>query len=187
MMFSRNTHASLQEELASVLDVKIGEAHLTYLGLPTTIGSSKKEAFEKIREKIWKKTMGWKERSLSQVGRTILVKNVLQAIPTYAMSCFRVPNSLLDTICSIIADFWWSNGEPKRTHWLSWNLLCNQKWKGGLGFRDMRCFNRALLAKQAWRIATETDCLLSRTIKAKYFPFSSFWEARKRSNASLSW
>ncbi|KAL0399589.1 UNVERIFIED_CONTAM: hypothetical protein Sradi_2302200 [Sesamum radiatum] len=51
----------------------------------------------------------------------------------------------------------------------------------------MRCFNRALLAKQAWRIATETDCLLSRTIKAKYFPNSSFWEARKESNASLSW
>lgn len=34
---------------------------------------------------------GWKERLLNQAGKKILIKAIIQAIPTYAMSILRFP------------------------------------------------------------------------------------------------
>lgn len=62
--------------------------------------------------------------------------------------------------------------------------MCRPKTKGGLGFRDMESFNLALLAKQAWRITTSPELLLSKIIKARYFPNSSFFLADVRDRPS---
>jgi hypothetical protein len=64
-----------------------------YLGLPPMIGRSKRAAFEDIKTRVWKRVQGWKEKLLSQAGREVLVKAVLQSIPTYTMSCFKIPTS----------------------------------------------------------------------------------------------
>jgi hypothetical protein len=43
-----------------------------------------------------------------------------------------------------------------------------------LGFRDISAFNEALLAKQGWRLMTNPDSLISKVLKAKYFPKCHF-------------
>uniref|UniRef100_A0A803N1L4 Reverse transcriptase zinc-binding domain-containing protein n=1 Tax=Chenopodium quinoa TaxID=63459 RepID=A0A803N1L4_CHEQI len=58
---------------------------------------------------------------------------------------------------------------------------------GGLGFRNMRNFNKALLAKQAWRILTNEDSLMSKVLKGKYFPKTYFMEAKASQNGSFTW
>ncbi|KAL0357982.1 UNVERIFIED_CONTAM: putative mitochondrial protein [Sesamum calycinum] len=58
---------------------------------------------------------------------------------------------------------------------------------GGLGFRSLKNFNLALLVKQGWRLLTQPNTMLSRVLKAKYFPHCSFWEASKGSRPSLTW
>lgn len=53
--------------------------------------------------------------------------------------------------------------------------------------KGMVAFNRALLVKQGWRILTCNSYLMSKTLKAKYFPTSSFLEAKVKGNSSFTW
>ena len=53
-----------------------------YLGLPSLVrnGKGKKESFSYIKEKVWQKLQGWEAKLLSQAGREVLLKEVIQAI-----------------------------------------------------------------------------------------------------------
>ena len=68
-----------------------------------------------------------------------------------------------------------------------WKKLCTPKDKGSMGFRDLRAFNLALLAKQGWRIQQNQNSLVHRIFKAKYFVANSFLEAQLRSRPSYIW
>lgn len=52
------------------------------------------------------------------------------------------------------------------------------KGNGGMGFRNLKDFNTALLAKQCWRLIHEPDSLLARMLKDWYFPHVSFLDAK---------
>ena len=72
--------------------------------------------------------MGWKEKLLSQAGREVLIKSVAQAIPTYTMSCFRLPNRLCQDLESMIRKFWWGHGPNKnKICWVKQSSMCGQK------------------------------------------------------------
>lgn len=61
------------------------------------------------------------------------------------------------------------------------------KSKGGLGFHDIVSFNKALLAKQGWRLLSRPNSLLATVLKSKYYPHSSFLEAKLGSMPSFTW
>nr|XP_027118368.1 uncharacterized protein LOC113735569 [Coffea arabica] len=139
-------------------------------------------------ERIWQRIHGWNEQRLSTAGKEIMIKAVVQAIPTYSMSCFKYPDSLLSDIQSMISNFWWGDGTKQRPiHWVSWNRMCSSKNDGGMGFRQLKAFNLALLAKQAWRIATQPSTLLHQVFKAKYFPTKDFFHDEPTSRPSFTW
>lgn len=122
------------------------------------------------------------------MGKEVLKKSVAQAIPNYAMSCFKLPRTFCSEMESIIANFWWGNSESnKGIHWKSWQLLCSSKSNGGLGFRNFEAFNEALLAKQLWRIHSHPDTLLAKILKARYFPSKSLWDTEVGYQPSYAW
>jgi hypothetical protein len=56
------------------------------------------EIFKPIEERYIKHMSDWKEITLSQVAREVLIKFVAQALPTYIMSVFKVPFGICDAL-----------------------------------------------------------------------------------------
>ena len=107
LFFNSNTDTSVKEEIKNQFGAQVIKNHEKYLGLPSMVGRNKRNSFNSIKEKLAKKLSGWKEKLLSKVRKEILIKVVAQAIPTYTMSCFKLPDSLCDELTSLIRNFWW--------------------------------------------------------------------------------
>jgi hypothetical protein len=188
IFFSRNTCNSVKENILRLAGVPTTQQYDKYLGLPALVGKSRIREFQSIKDRVRNKINEWKTKFMSQAGKEVLLKAVVQAIPTYSMSLFLLPKSLCKEINSIMQRFWWGHKEnEKKIHWMSWEKLGRSKAQGGLGFRDLVCFNKALLAKQGWRIIQNPEGIVATVLKAKYFPHGTFLEAKEGNRPSLVW
>ncbi|KMS98119.1 hypothetical protein BVRB_4g095640 [Beta vulgaris subsp. vulgaris] len=186
--FSKHVDTNRRVAIRSLFGVREVEKHEKYLGLPTVIGRSKKVIFSVLKERVWKKLQGWKEKLLSRAGKEVLLKAIIQSIPTYMMSLFAVPDCILNEINAMCSRFWWgARGTERKMHWVSWEKLCLPKSYGGMGFRDLKVFNQALLAKQGWRLLCDTNSLAHLVMKARYFPRTLFTSARRGFDPSYVW
>ena len=148
LFFSKNTSRDFQERAKETFGAQIIQQHEKYLGLPPLMGRSKKKAFNRIKDQVSRKIAGWKGKLLSNAGREILIKAVAQATPTYTMSCFKLPDLLCTNLNSLMGRFWWGQkANERKLAWVSWEKLCFPKVDGGMGFRDLKAFNLALLEK----------------------------------------
>lgn len=188
LYFSKGCPPNLQTNLAAELRVPVLSGYGKYLGVPSEWGGSKKELFGWLLGRVHAKLEGWKEMLLSKGGKEILLKSVIQAMPQYAMSIFKLPLSLCRIIERRIANFWWRNYKNRNgVHWKKLDLLMTGKTSGGLGFRDLAAFNNAMLGKQAWRLLHQPQSLWGRVQKGLYFPSKDFEFAESGSRPSWGW
>ncbi|CAL1376774.1 unnamed protein product [Linum trigynum] len=168
--------------------MKIVEKHDKYLGLVTQVDRSKKELFTYLKDRIRKKLSGYKEKFMSAAAREVLIKSVIQAQLTYTMGVFKVPEGIIDEIHSMIMRFWWGQkGEETRIPWIAREELIARKQEGEMGFRDLRGFNVALLARQMWNLYQRPSSLVARLMKAKYYKKSSVLDASLGYRPSYVW
>ncbi|MCH90826.1 putative ribonuclease H protein, partial [Trifolium medium] len=167
--FSRNLSRAAQEDLSRIMGVKHVLGTGTYLGLPSMVGRSKKDTFGYVKDRIWKKINSWRGRALSKAGKEIMIKSVLQAIPSYVMSVYLIPETTIKEIERMINSFWWGGGTNNRgIKWMAWDRMSCPKEFGGLGFRDLHLFNMAMVAKQGWNFIMKPDTLVARIYKARW-------------------
>lgn len=156
--------------------------------MPSDIGTLKFGAFKYLKDRLWSKVKGWIEKTISSMGKEVLIKSVAQAVPVYSMYCFKLPRGLCEHLNKLIRQFWWGSKEGKwKPSWVSWKSMTQPKYMGGLGFRDFELFNLSLLACQAWRLLQNPESLCARLLKAVYFPNSSILSAELGNHPSQVW
>lgn len=111
-----------------------------YLGLPSLIGRNESEILGFIKKRIVGRIQSWNYKFLSGAGKEVLLKSVLQTLPSFAMNVFLLPLGLIKEIERDMNYFWWGaeSGSRKGIRWKAWNNLCVPKKWGGMGFRSMR-------------------------------------------------
>lgn len=88
VFFSSNTSKEMRYCVTQSLGVQESINAKRYLGLPNMISRRKKWAFQNIKDRLNNRVDSWQHRFLFQGGKEVFIKSILQAIPTYAMSCF---------------------------------------------------------------------------------------------------
>ena len=125
---------------------------------------------------------------LSLGFRDIIIKAVAQSIPTYTVSVFQIPLKICDELDAMCAKFWWGQvGNERKFLWERWEKLTLSKKVGGMGFRDLRAFNLAMIAKQGWRLFHDNNSLIYQCLKARYFPRTHLFDAKESPNCSFVW
>ncbi|GAU41353.1 hypothetical protein TSUD_390390 [Trifolium subterraneum] len=98
VFFSKKLSKAAQEDLSGIMGVKHVMGTGTYLSLPSMVRRSKKATFGYIKDRIWKKINSWRGKALSKAGKDIMIKSVLQSIPSYIMSVYLLPESIITDI-----------------------------------------------------------------------------------------
>ncbi|XP_010506884.1 PREDICTED: uncharacterized protein LOC104783422 [Camelina sativa] len=188
IQFGHTVAEQTKLEIQGVLGITAQGGMGSYLGLPESLGGSKTKVFSFVRERLQGRTTGWSARLLSKGGKEVMIKSIATAVPTFVMSCFRLPKTITSKLSSAVANFWWSSdGRTGGMHWLAWEKLCCSKQQGGLGFRNVDDFNSALLAKQLWRLIEYPDSLFARILKGRYYRNSDPMEPIRSYSPSYGW
>ena len=186
--FSRKAPAALKQMIHSELQILKEGGVGKYLGLPELFGRKKRDLFSSIVDCIKQKASGWSNRYLSSAGKMVMLQSVLSPIPSYSMTCFKLPISLCNRIQSALKRFWWDDRTGKRKMaWIAWEKMTLSKCNGGLGIRDVQTFNDAYLAKISWRLLENPDCLLGRILLSKYCPDGDLLKCSQPISASHGW
>lgn len=77
-----------------------------------------------------------------------------------------------------------SLGGKNKVCWVSWDVVCKSKENGGLGVKNLDCFNIALLGKWVWRFLVGVESLWLRVLVSKY---GDFVEAVENCRLGKTW
>ena len=120
VFFSQNLEEVQRGMICQALGGMVEAKQGKYLGLPMVISRTKNQIFGFIRENFKCKLQNWKNKFLSLAGKEVMLKAVAMAMPTYVMSCFKLPRKLCKDISTLMSNFWL--GETKgrnKMHWIS--------------------------------------------------------------------
>lgn len=126
VFFSKNSSAQCKAYVCSTLKGVKERKNSKSLGLPLVIGRSKSEIiFNYVVDTDKKRIGSWKNVFLSQAGKWVLIWTVVEELPVYVMSCFKLPTGIYNAICQEVANFWWGSNksDSHKIHWKSWKII----------------------------------------------------------------
>ncbi|KAF7801660.1 uncharacterized protein G2W53_040771 [Senna tora] len=164
-----------------------------YLGLPTLWERSKVVALAFVKDRMLRKIQSWKQKTLTQAGREVLIKAVASSNPEFPMCVFKFPMVFCKELGAVVARFWWSGKEKGgKIHWQAWMLkgiyfpngdLMEAKkgsraswgWssllvgrdtlKLGIGWKEGRKVS-SIISGNSWKLGELHNCLSSVEVKA---------------------
>ncbi|KAK3223770.1 hypothetical protein Dsin_010795 [Dipteronia sinensis] len=147
--FSLNVGSSVRADIQAVFGVGNAQTHDKYLGLPTLVGKNKKKTFNDIKESVWRKLRGWKGDLFSLGGKEMLIKAVIQVMPTYTISISQIPLGLCKKLGAMISKFLWGSKDGSKS--LAFKLLKAKYFRNG----DFLSVDLKPGASHVWRNTVE--------------------------------
>jgi hypothetical protein len=155
-----------------------GVLPLKYLGLPLGASFKLKTMWACLEDLMSRRLAPWKRAYLSKAGRVTLIKSTLSNMPTYMLSLFPIPAYVAKRIKKIQRDFLWGGmNDDFKFHLVEWDKVCSPIDEGGLGIRNLRRFNQALLGKWLWHFAQEEGAWWRSVLVAKYGSVWGGWRS----------
>jgi len=82
---------------------------------------------------------------------------------------------------------WGWGSEGRKIAWVNWKTVCSPVEVGGLGIKDIACFNDALLAKWKWRLGNMGEGLWREILTSKYGDWRNMNENKVQRKQSSWW
>ncbi|GAA0153470.1 hypothetical protein LIER_37684 [Lithospermum erythrorhizon] len=83
-----------------------------------------------------------------------------------------MPITILDAVSSMCLKFLWGSKNSK----VKWDDVCAPKEEGGLGLKNTKVWNKALLSRTLWNIHANAETLWVRWVHSYYLKGSSIWD-----------
>ncbi|XP_074372971.1 uncharacterized protein LOC141713440 [Apium graveolens] len=129
LFFSSNIIQSNKENICLQMD-DAGDRNM-YLDLPNWLARNKTSVLSFLKDKVSKCIQSWSGSLVSQSGKEILIKSVVQTTSSYVMSVFLLPLDLTKDIERSLMKYWW-NSNPKKNlgaRWLRNRLDGGYSWR----------------------------------------------------------
>lgn len=107
-----------------------------------------------------------------------MIKAALSNVPVYHMSLFKMLDKVLSTLEKYQRDFLWKGGCEKKDHLIRWEVVSKSKACGGLGIRQLKERNQALMGKWLWCFCVERHSLWQSIIASRYGVAANGWDCR---------
>lgn len=151
ILVSNNVNHNVARELCRIFGFMLTHDLGKYLGVPLLHRPTNRETFNHLLDRTQQRLCSWRAETLSFAGRVTLVQFVVAALPTYTMQTTLLPKYVCNKLEHINRDFIRGARESSEScHTIAWGHFTKPKKDGGMGFRDLHVFNKALLMKLGW-------------------------------------
>ncbi|XP_016204098.1 uncharacterized protein LOC107644684 [Arachis ipaensis] len=151
--------------MCHVLGCKQESLPVKYLGISLGANPRLVKTWKPIIDKVEEKLSLWKAKVLNKAGKLVLIKSVLNSLPVYYLSLYKMPKAVAEKLISLQRRFFWSREDGSSgMAMVKWEVVQAPKRLGGLGVGDALLRNTALLFKWWWRFSEEECPLWKRVV-----------------------
>ncbi|KAJ9535929.1 hypothetical protein OSB04_un000909 [Centaurea solstitialis] len=177
-VFFGNVPLDTWNAIRTCLPFRNGIFPIRYLGVPLSPVRLKRSDYGTLILKVKNRIQNWKAKFLSFGGRMQLINSVLHSLQLYWMGVFNFPAAVIHEIEGLFRSFLWHQDVMGRGNCrVAWDMVCKPKANGGLGFKRLGWWNKALLAQHLWDLATKRESLWVRWVLCDAFKGANMWIA----------
>lgn len=104
--------ATWTNEAAQTLNCRQLETPFTYLGIPIGAKPSSSVVWEPLIKKCESKLSKWAQKNISMGGKITLINSVLNVVPIYLLSFFKIPQRVVNKLVALQRNFLWGGPRP---------------------------------------------------------------------------
>ncbi|VFQ62431.1 unnamed protein product [Cuscuta campestris] len=177
-----------KKKLIDMTKITKGKLPFTHLGCPISANKLSNVDCDVFIEKLTSRITSWATKHLSYVGRARLINSVLFGIINFWYRIFIIPGRVMKKVQALCRNYLWGVADHyKRVPLVNWEDTCKPKGNGGLRFRNLNAWNKALVMKLNWDIANKKDNLWVRWIHSRYIKGMEFWNYNPKQDTCYYW